>query len=72
MRRLVITLIAAATIGGCSGNLTAPMSCDGNPKCKPDTQPSAPNELTLTSSAPVTSSGQLRVSKPQAVRDHTH
>jgi hypothetical protein len=50
--RLVLTLIAATALAGCSST-TAPMSCDGNPKCKADSQPSVHTTLTLNQSPPI-------------------
>lgn len=72
MSRRLITLIAAATLGGCSGSLTAPMSCQDNPKCKADTQPAVLNKPTLAPAAPAIPSGELRAAKPQAVGHDAH
>jgi hypothetical protein len=42
--------LVVAMAGGMSAcaNFTAPMECDGNPKCKADLQPTVPSAVTLT------------------------
>jgi hypothetical protein len=62
MTRSVLTGLAVLSLIGCA-NPAEPMACDGNPKCKADTQPS-PTSLKLQQAPPpplVTKSGRRAV-----------
>jgi hypothetical protein len=52
--RFAYAILAAGILTGCS-NLTEPMACTGNPKCKPDAQPTLTSPPQLDQAVPAPS-----------------
>jgi hypothetical protein len=48
--RTALIMLTLAAASGCAST-TEPMACDGNPKCKADTQPIVPTKLKLASAS---------------------
>jgi hypothetical protein len=68
--RIRSALIAAAAVAAAAtacSNTTAPMACDGNPKCKADLQPLVPSAMKLELGA-TPASQPARALPPGSVR----